>query len=71
MTRPKWCIVQRNGKHTNEYLILRYEKEWQEYRKKTPREMSNDIKDEIFYRNLVIKDFSKEGMITNEHKSNV
>lgn len=69
--------VTSNGKHTNEYLILRYEKEWKEYIQNKRKEgeatknVIHEIERELFYRDLVINDFCEGEMMTNEYKSDV
>lgn len=66
-------IVKSNGKHTSDYLPLRYEKELTEYRlkkygKKIPMEKYAEysLDSELFLRNLAIEEFSDGGMITYE-----
>lgn len=64
--------VKSNGKHTNEYLCLRYEKEWQEYlqnKREEGKTINYEMERELFHRDMVIKDFSDGGMISNEYKS--
>lgn len=62
-------LVESNGIHTNEYLMLKYENQIKEFAKKNfgypvPTENLAEYieKLEIFIRNLTIKDFSKGGL---------
>lgn len=58
-------LVESNGKHCNEVPYIRYEKEAEEFMQNYGDKSDigkYSLDKEIFYRNLVIQEFSKEGM---------
>ena len=62
-------VVKSNGKHTSEFIPLKYDKQRDEYKNKkygkfVPGEKTSDynIDIEIFTRDLVIEDFTDGGM---------
>lgn len=58
-------LVENNGKHCNEIPYIRYEKEAQEFMQNYGDKSDigkYSLDKEIFYRDLVIKEFSREGM---------
>ena len=62
-------LVETNGKHSNEFMTLRYDEQITQYRQerygdRVPLEMIQqyNIDKEVYTRNLAIKEFAKGGM---------